>query len=85
MKVKGHKSKRGNKVVSVKEHDRKLKYRSVDSSFIDRISENSGGEGYVITIKGVDYPYPFLPNPMVGGLVRGRGKYYNHKIRSNYF
>lgn len=82
MKVKKHISKRGNKTVVVREHTKR--YRSVQSSFIDRISENPDG-GYIVTILGKDYPYPLLPDEKVGGLVGGRGKYYNKTIRGKYF
>ena len=83
MKVRSHKAKRGNKVVTVREHT-KGRFRSVNSSFINRISENPDG-GYVVTIKGRDYPDPLLPNEKVGGLISGGGRYYNSGIRGRYF
>lgn len=90
-RVPKHTSTRAGKAVTVKAYSRnttpgetRLKFRSVNSSFIDRISQNPDG-GYTITIKGRDYPYPFLPNEKVGGLINGHGKYYNKQIRGNYF
>jgi len=83
MKVRSHIAKRGNKVVSVREYT-KGRFRSVNSSFIDRVSENKDG-GYIVTIKGRDYPYPFLPNEKIGGLVSGGGGYYNKGVRGRYF
>lgn len=87
IKVKSYTAKRGSKTTVVREHT-KAKFRTVRSSFIDRISEDGEG-GYIITIKGKDYPYPYLPDFMVGGIVRGSsgssGKYYNKNIRSRWF
>jgi len=83
--VKSYKAKRGSKTVVVKQH---TKGRTLKSSFLDRISENPEG-GYTITIKGRDYPYPYLPNQKVGGIISGTngssGKYYNKHIRGKYF
>lgn len=84
IRVSSHKAKRGKKTVVVKEHNKKQRFRSVNSSFIDRVSERPEG-GYTITIKGRDYPYPLLPNEKVGSLVSGRGTYYNKTIRGRFF
>lgn len=84
IRVKGHTSKRGSKAVNVSPHNRSNRYRTVRSSFIESISESEDG-GYLITINGIDYPYPELPNSMVSGLVRVGGKYYNKNIRSRFF
>lgn len=84
IRVKGHTSKRGNKSVRVSPHNRNTKYRSVNSSFIEAISESEEG-GYLITINGIDFPYPELPNSMVSGLVKIGGKYYNKYIRGRHF
>ena len=83
-RVKAHKSKRGSRTVMVKEHTKKRKFRSIKSSFLDRVSED-GKCGYIVTIMGREYPYPFLPSDKVGGVIAGGGKYYNKKIRGKYF
>lgn len=89
-RVSAHKSKRGNKTVSVKAHDRSIRNgRSITSSFLNSVQENEDGEGYSITIHGRSYPYPFLPDEKVGGIIRGTdgssGRYYNKHIRGKYF
>lgn len=88
-KVKKHIAKRGNKVVVVKQHERNQERgRKITSSFLERISERDGG-GYDITIGGKKYPYPYLPDELVGGVIRGKdnssGRYYNLLIRGKYF
>lgn len=84
-RVKSYTAKRGKKTVKVKEHTRKKgMYRSVKSSFIDRISDDGQG-GAIVTILGRDYPYPFIPKAKVGGVIRGGGRYYNKQIRGKYF
>lgn len=87
-KIKTHIAKRGNKVTVVKQHDRANKQsRSIRSSFIQSIEE--GEQGYNIVIRGKSYPYPYLPDEKVGGVIRGTngssGKYYNRNIKGKYF
>ncbi len=83
-RVKGHKRRLKNKVVSVREHKRRIYKRKINSSFLEYVKSREGG-GYCITIQGRDYPYPFLPKSKVDGLIRGHGRYYNKHIRGRYF
>lgn len=90
MKVKSHKAKRGKKTVVVKAHERKdLQSRNIKSSFLEKIVEREDGSGYDIVIAGKHYPYPYLPDEKVGGVIRGTngssGRYYNRNIRGKYF
>lgn len=89
MRVKSYKAKRGGKMVAVKEHTKRPPQgRTIRSSFLEKIVENDTG-GYSVIIRGKEYPYPFLPDSRVGGLLKGTngspGRYYNKNIKSRYF
>ena len=81
MKVKTHKSKRGGKTVTIKEYTRG---RAIKSSFLNRVQENENG-GYSIIIRGKAYPYPYLPDSKISGVISGGGKFYNKNIKGKYF
>lgn len=90
MKVKSHKAKRGSKTVVVKSYEKKDPHsRNFNSSFLEKIVEREDGKGYDIVIRGKHYPYPFLPDNRVGGVIRGTngssGRYYNRNIKGNYY
>ena len=87
MRVNSYTAKRGSKTVSVTAHTKKdRRFRSVTSSCVDRVSEGENG-GMSITIRGKEYPYPYLPSDKVGGLINASssGRYYNKNIRGRYF
>jgi len=87
MRVNSYKAKRGSGVVTVSAHSKTNgKFRNIKSSCINRVSEGSNGE-MLITIRGVEYPYPALPKSSVSSLVGApsAGRFYNKNIRGNYF
>lgn len=85
MRVKSYKAKRGNKTVAVKQHNKKEpRGRAIKSSFLDRVQENENG-GYSVIIRGKAYPYPYLPDSKISGVISGRGKFYNKNIKGKYF
>ena len=90
MKIKSHKAKRGKKTVVVKSYEKKdPQSRTIKSSFLEKIVEREDGSGYDIVIGGRHYPYPYLPDEKVGGVIRGTagssGRYYNKNIRGKFF
>ena len=89
MRIKGYSAKRGNKTVAVAPHTKADKARGRNlpkSSCINRISEGEK-QGMVITVRGKEYPYPFMPDEKVAGLMSAKsaGRYYNKNIRGKFF
>lgn len=81
-KVKSHISKRGNKIVKVRAYVR----NTPRSSCINSLGVREDGTKY-ITLRGVEYDYPELPNNRINGIIRAKsmGRYYNKNIRGKFY